>query len=459
MDFQEIQALIEKQKSFFATGKTKKLEFRIKQLQKLKHLIANNWEEIVDCIKKDIGRNEIEGYVFDILPVLKECDLFIKNLKKWAKPQKVQSALGTSSYIFSEPYGSVLILSPWNYPFFLALLPAVGAIAAGNTVILKPSELSPHTSSYIKEMIVNNFPQEEFAIVEGDADSAKYLTAQKFDYIFFTGSPKIGKVVYETAARNLIPVTLELGGKSPCIVDENSDFEKAVKRIVWGKTINGGQTCIAPDYLLINEKVKTKFVEKFNYYVKEFFGENPKESKFYTRIANKKSFDRLVSLMQQGDIIAGGTTDENDLYIAPTLIDNIDCSDEIMQEEIFGPVLPVLTYTEIQEAIDFINLHPKPLALYIFSNDKKFVNKILKSTSSGGVCINDTILHASSKNMPFGGVGNSGIGAYIGEYSFKTFSHQKSVLKNSSIIDRDFLYPPYKIFSFKMLRYIVNKML
>lgn len=445
MKEQEIIDLVKTQKIFFESGITKDVSFRISQLKLLKKLVIENEKDIIHAIKKDLRRCEFENYIHDIDFVLNEIDFMLKNIKKMAKPQKVKSSPGTESIIYSEPYGCTLIISPWNYPFLLTFSPLAGALVAGNCAIIKPSEYSINASKIISTLINDNFAPDFLKVVEGGVEESQILLKQKFDYIFFTGGPTIGKKVYEAAAENLTPVTLELGGKSPCIVDKDIDLEITVKRIAWGKFLNCGQTCIAPDYIFVNKEIKSEFVIELKNCITKFYGKDAQKSPYYSRIINEKHFDRLKDILLGCNVIFGGENDRNDLYIAPTLIDNVDFNHVIMQEEIFGPILPIMEYSSMDEVINFINKKPKPLVLYLFTTDEGIANKVIQKTSSGEVCINDTLVHFMSMSIPFGGVGQSGIGAYHGKYSFDTFSHKKSVFKNSYDVDLDFLYPPYKL--------------
>ncbi|MCT7990640.1 aldehyde dehydrogenase [Laspinema olomoucense] len=441
-----ISDLIEAQRQFFATGKTKDINFRIEQLERLKQAVIDSKELVIDALNKDLRKSELEAYLTEV-GVIREVNYVLKHIKSWAKPKTVARPLDqfpSVARIYPDPLGVVLIISPWNYPFQLTISPLLGAIAAGNCVTLKPSEISPHTSRLVADLIRKTFDPSYIAVVEGGVEASQDLLSQKFDHIFFTGGTQIGRIVMEAAAKHLTPVTLELGGKSPCIVETDIDLPTACKRIVWGKFINAGQTCIAPDYLLVNRRIKGDLLLGIKRTITEFFGQNPANSPDYGRIISAKQFDRLRGLLQEGEIIVGGQTDAGDRYIAPTVIDGVSLTSPIMQEEIFGPILPILEYDKLDEAIALINQRPKPLALYLFSNDKQKQQKILRETSSGGVCLNDTIMHLGVSELPFGGVGDSGMGAYHGKASFDTFSHRKSVLEKSFRLDLDFRYPPYK---------------
>lgn len=435
---------LKKQKEFFKSGKTKDIKFRIENLNKLKKNIEKNEQYIMEALKKDLGKSNFESYSTELGIVLSEISFITKHLKKWAKPKKVKTPITnfkSSSYIYPEPYGNTLILSPWNYPFQLSIVPLIGSIAAGNTVILKPSSTSYYTSKIIEEIINENFDTGYIHVITGKR--GKKLLDENFDYIFYTGSVPVGKIVMEKASKYLTPVTLELGGKSPCIVDGKANLNLSAKRIVWGKFLNSGQTCVAPDYMFIHKNVKNEMINNIIYYIKTFYGENPLYSEEYTKIINERQFNRLIKLLDNNKIIYGGDYDKDSLYISPTLMDNVNWDDPIMGEEIFGPILPILEYEELNEVIDIVNSHPKPLALYFFSNDKENAEKIINGISFGGGCINDTIMHLSSPYLPFGGVGTSGMGSYHGKKSFDTFTHYKSILEKSNIIDPNFRYPPY----------------
>ncbi len=440
------QQLIQEQRTHFATGKTKNVHYRLEQLKKLKQSILKRETSIITALKNDLRKPELESYLAEIRATIQEIDYAVKYLKQWTKIQKIKTnleAFPSVAEIHPEPLGIVLIISPWNYPFSLAISPLVGAIAAGNCAIIKPSENTPNVSKIIAEIIHQNFAITEIAVVEGDATISQQLLAEKFDYIFFTGGTKIGQLVMEAAAKHLTPVTLELGGKSPCIVDTEIDLEETAKRIAWGKFINAGQTCIAPDYLLVDRSIKKELISKLQECIYNFYGQDPATSPDYARIVNERQFRRLQKLLKDGNILTGGQTNSEQNYIAPTLITNVSLDSELMQEEIFGPILPILDYENLENAIAFINQRPKPLALYLFSNNKTKQKRVLEATSSGGACINDTIFQVGIVDLPFGGVGPSGMGNYHGKATFKTFSHYKSVLKKSFRFESNFRYPPY----------------
>lgn len=441
-----LKQLIEEQRKHFATGKTKSLDYRLDQLKKLRQAILERESLIVAALNQDLRKPELDSYITEIRVSIQEIDYALKHLKKWAKPRRVKTSLETFpsvAQIYPDPLGIVLIISPWNYPFALAISPLIGAIAAGNCAVIKPSESTPTVSQVIAEIIQQTFSTTEIAVVEGDAIISQQLLMEKFDHIFFTGGTKIGQLVMEAAAKNLTPVTLELGGKSPCLVDTEIDLEETAKRIAWGKFLNAGQTCIAPDYLLVEKSIKEALISKLQECIVKFYGTNPQISPDYCRIVNERQFNRLKALLKDGDILTGGQTDLAEKYIAPTLMTNVSLESELMQEEIFGPILPILDYANLEDAIAFINQRPKPLALYLFSNNKSKQERILEATSSGGVCINDTIFQVGVIDLPFGGVGPSGMGAYHGKATFDTFSHYKSVLKKSFRFELNVRYPPY----------------
>jgi aldehyde dehydrogenase (NAD+) len=453
----DIPTIVQKQREFFRTGQTKSLEFRLAQLATLKESILANQDAVLAAVKADLGRSEFEGY-FEISS-LSEVKSAIKQLKSWAKPQAIKTPIEqfpSTAYIQPEPLGVALIIAPWNYPFQLTISPLVGAIAAGNCAIVKPSELAPHTSAVIAKIIQQAFDPAYIAVVEGGIETNQQLLAEKFDHIFFTGGTAIGRIVMTAAAQHLTPVTLELGGKSPCIVDADVNLAVAAKRIIWGKFINAGQTCIAPDYLLVDRQIKTEFLALLKQYIQEFYGDDPMQSPDFCRIINARQFDRLTSFLNNGTVAIGGQTDAQTRYIAPTILDNITWNDPIMQDEIFGPILPVLTYNQLDDAIALVNDRPKPLALYFFSNNAAKHDRVLAETSSGGACINDTVMHIAVAELPFGGVGTSGIGAYHGKASFDTFSHYKSVLKKGLWLDLAWRYAPYTVKKLKQIKDIVN---
>ncbi|WP_226670373.1 aldehyde dehydrogenase [Metabacillus litoralis] len=439
-----VEKHVHMQKQYFKTGATRSKEFRVKMLETLEKQIKKNEEEISRALKLDLNKSESEAYVTEIGFLLEEIRFTMKHINRWMKPKKVKTAIthiGSKSYTIAEPYGVSLIIAPWNYPFQLQLAPLIGAIAAGNTAILKPSELTPNTSNILASIISEVFDPEYIAVLEGGIDTTTYLLEQPFDYIFFTGSVPVGKIVMKAAAKRLIPITLELGGKSPCIIDETANVELAVKRIAFGKLINAGQTCIAPDYLYVHKNVKEKFYMEFKKVIVEFYGENPIANEHFAKIVNERHFNRLTTYLSQGEILHGGRMDETSHKIEPTLIVPNSMTSEIMTEEIFGPILPMIEYEEIQEVIDFVTSRPKPLALYLFTKSESIEKQVTETISFGGGCINDTLMHIATPYLPFGGVGESGIGTYHGESSFHAFSHNKSILKQTNLFDFRFRYP------------------
>lgn len=440
-------SLMIKQKSFFHSGKTKDLSFRIKSLESLLKNVKAYEEQLMVALKTDLNKSEFDAYTTEIMIVLEELKFTLKHLKSWARPRKVKSPithLGSTSYIYPEPYGVALIISPWNYPFQLAIAPLIGAIAAGNCAIIKPSELTPATSQVFANLIADTFPEEYIAVVQGGIEASEGLLKEAFDYIFFTGSVPVGKVIMAAAAKNLTPVTLELGGKSPCIVHKDANLKIAAKRIAWGKFVNAGQTCVAPDYLYLHKAVKTQFLQLFKEAIIELYTDNPLENPNFTRIVSERHFQRLSSFLDNGVVFIGGNTQLEKLVIEPTVLNEITWEHPVMQDEIFGPILPVLEYETLEEVIEGIDNHPKPLALYLFTENANIQEEILNRINFGGGCINDTVYHLASPHLPFGGVGTSGIGSYHGKGSFDTFSHEKSILKQTTHFDLPFRYPNLK---------------
>ncbi|URD49821.1 aldehyde dehydrogenase family protein [Chroococcidiopsis sp. CCNUC1] len=439
--------LLRQQREFFQTGKTRSIDFRLAQLKILKQAIVEYEIAINEALQADLHKPVVEIYLTEITVVKKEIDYAIKHLKSWIKPHKAAvplEQLPGAGKIYPEPRGIVLIISPWNYPLQLAITPLVGAIAAGNCTIIKPSEIATHAAAVLAKMLQKYFDSTYISVVEGGVETSQKLLTEKFDLIFFTGSTNIGKIVMAAAAKHLTPVVLELGGKSPCIVDTDINLEYAAKRITWGKFINAGQSCIAPDYLLVPEAIKQQFIEKIQKCIAEFYGAQPANSPDYGRIIDRKQFDRLVALLADGKIVFGGETDAESRYIAPTVIELASLDVPAMQSEIFGPILPVVTYQDISEAIAIVNQGSKPLALYLFSRDRNLQKRVLAETSSGSACINDTVLQFVVPTLPFGGVGSSGMGKYHGKASFDIFSHYKSVLYRSLAIEINLRYPPYR---------------
>ena len=458
---ENISKKYEKQKKFFNSGTSKSIQYRINSLKKLKKNISLNENEIINALKSDLGKSETETFFSEIALIYIEINLALKNVKKWSKKRKVSSSLInflSSDYIIPEPYGVTLNISPWNYPFQLSISPLIGAVAAGNTVMLKPSEFSSKTSEIIKKIIETTFDKGHVDVILGGPEIGSKLLDFNWDYIFFTGSTNIGKIVAQKAAINLTPTTLELGGKNPCIVDETANLKVASKRIVFGKFLNCGQTCIAPDFILVHESVKKDFTEKITERIKKIYNEDVENSENYSRIINKKHFSRLIKLLEKDKIIYGGKNNPNSNFIEPTLIDGSNFNSSLMKEEIFGPILPVVSYSNKDELKKILDNYKDPLAFYIFSNDKKFSNELIKRYSFGGAAVNDTISQIVNHRLPFGGIRNSGLGSYHGKQSFKTFSFYKPYIVKSNIFD---LNAKYKIDSssmmYKLLKRVIKK--
>lgn len=443
----EYKSMLHTQRAYFQTGDTKDVEFRIRQLKKLYQWITVHEQEIMDALYMDLNKSNFEAYATEIGIVKEEIRYALKHLRKWAAPKRVPTPITqfpSKSFIYPEPYGIVLIMSPWNYPFQLTIAPLVGAICAGNCAVVKPSAYSPHTTKVMADMLRELFQEKYIAVVEGGRQENQALLNEKFDYIFFTGSVNVGKYVMEKASAHLTPVSLELGGKSPCIVDETADLKLAAKRIVWGKFLNSGQTCVAPDYILVQNSVKDKLVRYMEKYIRKMFGKDPMQNPDYPKMINEKHFNRVLGLTERAHVVCGGGSDVDMLKIEPTVLDQVTWESPVMQEEIFGPLLPVLTFYDIEEAIQMVNARPRPLALYYFTKDKQREATMLKQVSYGGGCINDTIVHLATSHMPFGGVGNSGMGGYHGKDSFDTFTHKKSIMKKSVLLDIPIRYAPFK---------------
>jgi aldehyde dehydrogenase (NAD+) len=438
MEKAALENLFKSQKEFFMSGKTRDINFRIESLTKLKDIVEAYEQEILDAVYKDLHKDAIDAYATEISGFYDEVKYAIKNVHIWAKIESVETPVymfPSRSYLRKEPYGVTLIISPWNYPFLLLMMPLVGAIAAGNTAILKPSEISVNTANVLEKIINDTFPQEYLHVVQGAAEATQTLMELSVDYIFFTGSVPVGKIVMAAAAKNLTPLTLELGGKSPAIVHVDANLTSAAHRICWGKFLNAGQTCIAPDYVLVHKSKKDAFVEELKKVIHEFYGEDASSHKRYCRIINDRHFQRLIELLDSKKIIYGGRSNPEDRYIEPTILSPVDWDDPIMQDEIFGPILPILAYSDLDYIIRKITERPKPLSLYLFSEDESVEKRITEEIAFGGGAINNTIMHIVSHFLPFGGVGSSGMGKYHGKYSFETFSHYKSILKSSSIAD------------------------
>jgi aldehyde dehydrogenase (NAD+) len=450
-----INELLQEHRIYFEKGETRSVDFRLKQLDKLSKTIKKYEKQIIDALYKDLHKPEFEAYATEIGFLYDSIKYFKKNLIKWARPRSVRTPIFyplSKSMIYKEPYGTVLIVGPFNYPFQLVIEPLLGAISSGNCAVLKPSEYTPNITAIIKKVIEESFDNAYIRVVEGDREVIATLINAPFDYIFFTGSVGVGKVVMEAAGRNLVPVTLELGGKSPCIVDKTANIDVAAERIAWGKFLNTGQTCVAPDYILAHKDIKQQLILAIIKQVKQFYGESPKASEDYGRIVSQRHMQRLVGLLDESKIVHGGQYDLKDLYMAPTIMDNVKWKDKVMEDEIFGPILPILEFNDLEEVVKTVNSRPKPLALYVFAEDKTMWQRIIENISFGGGCINDTISHLTSPHLPFGGVGSSGMGSYHGKKSFDTFTHEKSVLVKTMNISLKFLYPPYNQAKLKLLK-------
>lgn len=459
MTEQKIQEIIKAQNEFFATGKTLDVNYRIAALKKLKQCIYRHLDEINAAIKSDLGKDYYETYMCETGLSLSEISYMIKHAKSFSREKRVRTPMAqyvSRSFKKPSPYGTVLIMSPWNYPFLLTIDPLADAIAAGNTVILKPSAYSKETTGIIEKIISECFPPEYVAVITGGRQENTHLLNQKFDYIFFTGSQNVGRQVMAKAAINLTPVSLELGGKSPCIVDESANINLAARRIVFGKFLNCGQTCVAPDYIYCHSSIKDRLIDALKLQIEKQYGRQPLESGGYGKIINEKHFDRILSLIDNEKVIMGNISDRSQLKISPTLMTNVTEDDAVMQEEIFGPILPVLTYDNLSDALNRINHHPKPLALYIFSSNKKNIREVTKTVSFGGGCINDTIIHLATSNMGFGGVGESGMGSYHGKEGFDTFTHYKSIVDKKTFLDLPMRYRPYKKGFFRLIKLFVR---
>ena len=441
-----IPKLLQKQKSFFASQQTKDISFRKEMLKKLQKELIRRESDIIKALYSDFKKSEYEAVLTETSIVLGELKMTLSKINSWAKTKRVLPSLlnfPSSAKIYKEPFGTVLIISPWNYPYQLAFAPLIGAIAAGNTAVLKPSELTPHTSAITKEIVEAVFDKKHAVVIEGGIETSKDLLAQRWDYIFFTGSVSVGKIIAKSAAEYLTPVTLELGGKSPCVIDESANIKLAAKRIVWGKFVNGGQTCIAPDYLLIHTSVKDKFVNYFKEELTKAYGENPEKSSDFPRIINAKNFNRLATMLSNENFLIGGKTNSEDNYISPTLIDEPSLDSEVMKGEIFGPILPLISYDNEEKIEKIISKYDKPLAFYIFSTNNDYAKKMIAKYSFGGGTINDTTVHFVNHRLAFGGVGESGIGGYHGKHTFDTFTHSKGVVKRGNWLDLPIRYAPY----------------
>lgn len=440
---------INKQREYFSTGETKDINFRIEKLKKLRDVLKSEEEKVFEALKKDLMKSSFESYVTEVAMVYDEINMHIKNIKKWSKKRRVKTPLvqfPAKSFIQLEPYGVVLIIGPFNYPFMLTMDPLIGAIAAGNTAVIKPSESASETSKILKEILEKVFDEKYVLHVnpERGKEVVEELLKEKFNYIFFTGSAAVGKIVMKAASQYLTPVTLELGGKSPCIIDKDCKLELAARRIVWGKLLNSGQTCVAPDYLYVHKDIEEEFIKKLEEEIKNQFGDNPLESEDYSKMVNEREFNRVLSYIDKEKLVFGGNYNRKTFQIEPTILKNVTWDDPVMEREIFGPIFPILTFENLDEVLRVVNSKDKPLALYYFSEDKNKIEKVLKRTSSGGVTINDTIVHVSSSYLPFGGVGNSGMGEYHGKYSFDLFSNKKGVMNRKTFLDLKIRYAPFQ---------------
>lgn len=445
--------LVEKQRNFFEQGNTRKPEFRISMLRKLQSAVRSQESLINEAMKKDMNKCPMEVYMTETGMVLEELNFHIRHLSRWMRDKRVSTPLAqfpSRSFISPEPYGVALIMSPWNYPIQLCLEPLIGAISAGCTAVVKPSAYAPAASSAIAEILGEIYPDEYIAVVEGGREQNTALLEERFDYIFFTGSPAVGRLVMERAAKYLTPVTLELGGKSPVIVDKTANLKVAARRIAFGKVLNAGQTCVEPDYLFIHRDKKDDFIKAYQSALQEFFPDGTMPD--MNTIINEKHFERVLGLLRSGKIVLGGKTDRERRFVEPTLLDEVSLDSPIMQEEIFGPILPIIPYTDIRECTDYIVKHPKPLALYLFTKDASVEKYVLDRCSFGGGCINDTIIHIATPHMGFGGVGSSGMGSYHGKKSFDTFTHYRSVVKKATWLDMPIRYRPYSKMKDKLLR-------
>ncbi len=445
-ELSSIPGLVARLRKSFDAGTTRPLEWRREQLRRLGALMTDNADQIVAALQRDLRKPALEAWVADVSFVRAEVKLALANLRRWTRPEKVKTPIHlrpARSRIVREPLGVVLIIAPWNYPVQLLFGPLVGALAAGNAAVLKPSEVTAHTSAALAKLVPQYLDPEGVALVEGGVPETTALLAERFDHIFYTGGGRVARVVMEAAAKHLTPVTLELGGKSPCIVDADADLDVAAHRIAWGKFLNAGQTCIAPDYVLVHESREQELVDKLAATVREFYGDDSRSSPDFARLADDRHYERVAALIASGEVAVGGGTDPADRYVAPTILRHVAPDAPVMQEEIFGPVLPILPVADVEAAIAFVNERPKPLALYVFTGSDEVADAVVSRTSSGGACVNSTLWHVANPELPFGGVGPSGTGAYHGRQSFETFSHRKSVVSRSTRLDPRVAYPPY----------------
>ena len=455
----EISKIINSQKHFFNTNKTKDVRFRIETLKKLKNLLKENEKDLYNSIYSDFKKSEFETYMSELALIYNELNDAIRNLKKWSKQKRVRTNfvnLPSKSYIIPEPLGTVLVISAWNYPYLISLIPAISAIAAGNTVVVKPSEITINCSNIISKLINTNFPENYFTVVEGGVDTTTELLKEKWDKIFFTGSSTVGKIIYKAAADKLTPVTLELGGKSPTFVLNDCNINMTAKRIVWAKFFNAGQTCIAPDYILVEKKIEQKLLEALKQEIKNNYSKTDTVNENYVQIINERHFQRLTSLIPTDKIYSGRDYNIEERIIHPTILHNINFEDDIMKDEIFGPILPIISFDNLDKTIANIKKKDKPLSLYIYSNDKKRIKKLLNEISFGGGAINDSLVHLLNPNLPFGGVGASGIGSYHSKAGFDTFTHYKSILHKSFLFEPSMKYTPYSALKKKILKFLLE---
>jgi aldehyde dehydrogenase (NAD+) len=458
-DLERIPRVVERLQAAFASGRTRPLDWRREQLARVAVLARENQEALIGALQRDFGKPAIEALLTDVSIVAAEADLARKALSRWTRPERVATPASQRpgrSRLVREPVGTVLIIAPWNYPVQLLLSPLVGALAAGNCAVLKPSELTPHTSAVLADLVPRYLDPECVALVEGGVAETTALLAERFDHIFYTGGPAVARVVMEAAAKHLTPVTLELGGKSPCIVDQSANLSVAAHRIAWGKFLNAGQTCIAPDYVLVDERREEELLAQLGGAVREFYGKDPKRSPDYARIVNRRHFERLTRYLKDGEVAFGGEIEEEARYIAPTALRRVRSDADVMREEIFGPILPVLPVRDLDQALAFVNGREKPLALYLFSEDAGARRRVEEETSSGGLCLNHVIWQVANPNLPFGGVGPSGMGSYHGRHGFETFSHRKAVVEKGTRFDPKFAYPPYGRFKSALMRRLLG---
>lgn len=457
-DCSEIPQIVQRLRASFDAGVPRPLSWRRRQLGQIRAMVNERADELTAALQADLRKPTLEAWVSDLGIARAEASLALKNLSKWTRPERVRTPVvqqPANARLVRDPLGVVLIIAPWNYPVQLLLCPLVGAVAAGNCVVLKPSEVTPYTSAALAKWIPKYLDPQCIALVEGSVPETTALLEQRFDHIMYTGNGQVARIVMTAAAKNLTPVTLELGGKSPCIVDADVDLPTTARRIAWGKFVNAGQTCIAPDYVLVHESMEEPLVEELGKVIREFYGEDPHRSPDFARIVNERHQSRLAGLLKDGDVAIGGQADASDRYIAPTILRNVSADSPVMRDEIFGPVLPILKVPSIDAAIKFVNQREKPLALYIFTNNLKVEHSVVNRTTSGGVCVNGILWQVANPNLPFGGVGPSGMGAYHGRHSFETFSHRKAVVTKSTRIDPKMAYPPYSAFMTRIVKRIM----